>query len=60
MSESVFIKKEALAQVFSFEFCKIFKSTFFKEHVQATTSEYNSKFRLNCVHVKVFDAIDLK
>ena len=28
-----FIKKEILAQVFSCEFCEIFKSTFFTEHI---------------------------
>ena len=28
-----FIKKESLAQVFSCEFCEIFKSTFFKNTV---------------------------
>ena len=28
-----FIKKETLAQVFSCEFCEIFKNTFFVEHV---------------------------
>ena len=28
-----FIKKETLAQVFSCEFCKIFKNTFFTEHL---------------------------
>ena len=27
-----FIKKETLAQVFSYEFCEIFKNTFFTEH----------------------------
>ena len=31
-------KKETLAQVFSCEFCEIFKSTFFTEHLQATAS----------------------
>ena len=31
-----FIKKEALAQVFSCEFCEIFKNTFFTEHPQTT------------------------
>ena len=30
-----FIKKETLAQVFSFEFCKISKNTFFTEHLWA-------------------------
>ena len=29
-----FIKKETLAQVFSCEFCEIFWSTFFKEHLR--------------------------
>ena len=29
-----FIKKEALAQAFSYEFCEIFKNTFFIEHLQ--------------------------
>ena len=28
-----FIKKETLAQVFSCEFCEIFKNTFFIEHL---------------------------
>ena len=32
------MKKETLAQVFSCEFCEIFKNTFFKEHVRATAS----------------------
>ena len=31
-----FIKKEALAQVFSCEFCEISKNTFFTEHLWAT------------------------
>ena len=29
-----FIKKETLAQVFAWEFCEIFKNTFFIEHLQ--------------------------
>ena len=29
-----FIKKEAPTQVFSFEFCEIFKNTFFTEHLR--------------------------
>ena len=33
-----FIKKETLAQVFSCEFCEIFKNTFFTEHLQTTAS----------------------
>ena len=34
-----FIKKETLTQVFSYEFCEIFKSTFFTEHLWTTASE---------------------
>ena len=33
-----FIKKKALAQVFSCEFSEIFKNTFFTEHLRATSS----------------------
>ena len=35
-----FIKKEALAQVFSCEFCEIFKNIYSTEHLWATASEY--------------------
>ena len=37
-----FIKNEALAQVFSCEFWKIRKNTFFAEHHQTTASDYSS------------------
>ena len=33
--------KETLAQVFSCEFCKISKNSFFTEHLRTTASEYN-------------------
>ena len=33
------IKKEALAQMFSCEFCEISKNTFFTEHLWATASK---------------------
>ena len=33
------LKKETLAQVFSCEFCKISKNTFFIEHLRTTASE---------------------
>ena len=33
-----FYKKETLAQVFSSEFCKIFKNSFFTEHQRTTAS----------------------
>ena len=35
-----FIKKETLAQVFSCEFCLIFKDTFFTKYPRATTSVF--------------------
>ena len=34
-----FIKKETLTQVFSCEFCKISKNTFFTEHLWTIASE---------------------
>ena len=34
-----FIKKETPAQVFSCEFCEIFKSTFFTEYLRVTASD---------------------
>ena len=34
----IFIKKETLAQVFSCEFCQIFKNIFFTEHIMVTLS----------------------
>ena len=33
-----FIKKETLRQVFSCKFCKVFKNTFFTEHLPLTAS----------------------
>ena len=35
---STLLKKEALAQVFSCEFCEIFKKIFFAKHLQATAA----------------------
>ena len=35
-----FIKKETLAQLFSCEFCKSFKNTYFEEHLGTADSEY--------------------
>ena len=34
------LKKETLAQVFSYEVCKISKNTFFTEHIWATASAH--------------------
>ena len=33
-------KKDILAQVFSYEFCEIFKNTLFTEHFWTTASEF--------------------
>ena len=35
-------KKETLAEVFSCEFCEIFKNTFFTEYVRKSTSGNNT------------------
>ena len=45
-----FIKKETLAQVFSFEFCDIFKNTYFtgSPGVWATASAQLVRSRQNC------------
>ena len=37
--KNTFIKKETLAQVFSYEFCEISKNIFFTEHLWTTASE---------------------
>ena len=42
-----FIKEEALAQVFSCEFCEISKNIFFTEHLRATASV---RFKKNTLH----------
>ena len=39
------LKKESLAQVFSYEICKISKNTFFIEHLQTTASDLSSVLR---------------
>ena len=38
LQASNFIKKETVAQVFSCEFCEIFKNAFFTEHLWTTAS----------------------
>ena len=46
------IKKETLVQVFSCEFCEIFKNTFFTEHLRTTASTSNKdslSFRKNAL-----------
>ena len=44
-----FIKKEILAQVFSCEFCKISKNTFFTEHLWTTASVITWMFTDICI-----------
>ena len=41
------IKKEALAQVFSCEFCQIFKNTFFTENLRPTSCDYSSHAKVD-------------
>ena len=35
-----FYQKETLAQMFSYEFCKIFENNFFSEYLRVTASEF--------------------
>ena len=39
-----YLKKEILAQVFSFEFCEIFQNSFFTEHIRTTVSIWMTVF----------------
>ena len=41
------IQKQTLTQVFSCDFCEIFKNTFFIEHLRATASELGFIQKLN-------------
>ena len=43
----ILFKKQTLAQVFSYEFCKIFMNTFFKEHLRATASVNKQALKQN-------------
>ena len=43
VSSCKFIRKETLAQVFSCEFCEVFKIVFFTKHLWATASVYGLK-----------------
>ena len=45
------LKKETLAQVFSCEFCEIFKNTFFTEHLRTTASVSISELFENDLHL---------
>ena len=37
------LKKEIMAQMFSCEFCEIFKNTFFTEHLRRSASDFHTK-----------------
>ena len=50
-SVSINFAKEALAQVFPYEFCKIPKNTLFTEHLWTTASD-NSYFRRDSIFHK--------
>ena len=52
-----FIKKEALAQVFSYEVCKISKNTFFTEHLRMTASGNKTFFSEKEPSRKIFKQI---
>ena len=49
-----FIKKETLAQVFSYEFVKIVSTRCFKEHPRATASVFRLFQSMNCAYFNSF------
>ena len=53
-----FIKKETLMQVFSCEFCKIFKSTDFEEHLWTSNSGCRPENHVEIEHQR-FTAFNL-
>ena len=44
-----FIKKESLAQMFSYEFYKISKNTFFTERIRTTASDICMTYAILCI-----------
>ena len=52
-----FIKKETLAQVFSYEFCQISKNTFFTEHLRATASILHEGRRLKQIEISIISKL---
>ena len=48
--------KETLAQMFFYEFCEIFKNTFFTEHLRTTASEYGT-YIINKAVPNIFDSV---
>ena len=53
MPESLFIKKETLAQLLSCEFCQISKNTFFTEHVWTTAfKDFHLDFHIRILELK--------
>ena len=54
-----FIKKKTPAQVFSYEFCKIFKNNFFIEHFWTTTSRHMIEQKKKRQKKKTYDNLVL-
>ena len=50
-----FIKKETLAQVFSCEFCEIFKNIFLTEHLWTTTSLFSTSPKTSFLQKQVLE-----
>ena len=47
-----FNEKEALVQVFSCEFCKIFANTFFTKHIQTTRPSKSFQSKIGRLNIK--------
>ena len=54
LCQSLFIKKQALAQMFSCGFCEISKNTFFTEQLRATASEFSELMLFSTINVYIF------
>ena len=55
-----FIEKKSLAQVFSCEFCKICKNTFFQEHIRTTTSVFQILLLTKLFDISDFSLVETK
>ena len=52
LGPATLLRKKTLAQVFSCEFCEIYKDTFFTEHLRTTTSATSWKIDKRSCFIK--------
>ena len=44
----IFIKKETPTQVFFYEYCEVFKNTYFEEHFLTAGSDFSKQIQGSC------------